>query len=42
MTTSPNDSPSPSVDPTENLQKVEPDDDTGEIPLAVMERILNS
>lgn len=42
MTTSPIDPPLPSVDPTDDLQKAEPGDDTGEIPLAVMERILNS
>ena len=42
MTTSPTDLPLPFVDPTDDLLKAEHGDDTGEIPLAVMERILNS
>ena len=42
MTIGPTDSPPPPVDPTENLQKVEPGEDTAEIPLPVTELILNS
>lgn len=42
MTTDPIETSLPAVDPIEDSEKSESDEDTGEIPLASMERILNS
>ena len=42
MTTGPIETSLPAVEPIEDVEKSESDEDTGEIPLASMERILNS